>query len=217
MAGSHDRIIADAAKAALGPLGFRRKGRSRIWLADHDWWLAVVEFQPSAWSKGCYLNVAAHWLWSETGTVGFDFGGRIAEHVEYLCDEQFAAAAARLAQRAAEEARRLAAAAIGSPADAAALLLEAAQGGSPQAHLHPGWRDYDAAVAAALAGRPREAATLFASIVDSPAPPNSLLHPAAQRLAPLVAQPAALRDRVLSLIERQRHALRLPPLRTPPF
>ena len=37
MAGPHDRIIADAAKAALGPLGFRRKGRSRVWLADHAW------------------------------------------------------------------------------------------------------------------------------------------------------------------------------------
>jgi hypothetical protein len=57
MPGTHDRIIADAAKAALGPLGFKRKGRSRTWLADHGWWLTVVEFQPSAWSKGSYLNV----------------------------------------------------------------------------------------------------------------------------------------------------------------
>lgn len=62
MPGPHDKIIAEAAKAALRSLGFQRKGRSRTWLADHGWWLTIVEFQPSAWSKGSYLNVAAHWL-----------------------------------------------------------------------------------------------------------------------------------------------------------
>ncbi len=126
MPGSHDRIIADAAKAALGPLGFRRKGRSRTWLADHDWWLTVVEFQPSGWSKGSYLNVASHWLWSGTGTLSFDFGGRIAEHVEYLTDAQFAPSAAQLAESAAVEAQRLAETFDGL-SEAAKVLLEEAQ------------------------------------------------------------------------------------------
>ncbi len=59
----HGRIIAAVAKSALAPLGFRRKGASRVWLADHGFWLDVVEFQPSGFSKGSYCNVAVHWLW----------------------------------------------------------------------------------------------------------------------------------------------------------
>ena len=39
-------------------MGFWRKGRSRMWLADRDFWLGVVEFQPSGFRKGTYLNVA---------------------------------------------------------------------------------------------------------------------------------------------------------------
>ena len=90
MPGPHDKIIADAAKARLRPHGFHRKGRSRLWFADHGWWLTIVEFQPSAWSKGSNLNVAAEFLWVETGNFGFDFGGRLAEFVEYQSDGQFA-------------------------------------------------------------------------------------------------------------------------------
>lgn len=108
VAGPHDRIIADAAKSALGPCGFRRKGRSRTWIADHGWWATVVEFQPSYCSKGCYLNVAAHWLWSDGDHISFDFGGRIAEHVEYRSDAQFTTNVTSLAQSAAHEAQRLA-------------------------------------------------------------------------------------------------------------
>lgn len=216
MPGKHDRIIAAAAKVALGPLGFRRKGRSRMWLADHRWWLTVVEFQPSAWSKGSYLNVAAHWLWSGTGTVSFDFGGRIAEHVEYLTDDQFARAAVQLAERAAVEAQRLTEIFEGL-SKAAQVLLEEAQTKSEQPHLHPGWSDYNAGVSAALVGRRDEAREIFTRILDSPAPPGSVLHLAAERMAQLLNEPTEFREEVISLIKRQREALRLPPLTTPPF
>jgi hypothetical protein len=214
MVGSHDRIIAGAAQAALGPLGFRRKGRSRTWLADHGWWLTVVEFQASSWSKGCYLNVAAHWLWSATGTVSFDFGGRIAEHVEYLTDAQFAPAAARLGESAAIDARRLART-FESLSDAAKVLLEAAQTESRPGHLHPGWSDYNAGLAAALVGRTNDAIKMLTRIIDSPAPRGSVLHPAAERMARLLSDPIRLREEAVSLIQRQRGALRLPPLEAP--
>ncbi len=49
MPGPHDKIIANAAKAALRPLGFQRKGQSRLWFFDHSWSFAVAEFQPSSW------------------------------------------------------------------------------------------------------------------------------------------------------------------------
>ncbi len=65
----HTRIIATAAKAVLQAHGFTRKGRSRVWFADRGFWLSVIEFQPSAWSRGSYLNVAVHWLWGQARGV----------------------------------------------------------------------------------------------------------------------------------------------------
>lgn len=216
MPGSHDSMIADAAKATLGPLGFRRKGRSRAWLADHGWWLIVVEFQPSAWSKGSYLNVAAHWLWSEMGTVSFDFGGRIAEHVEYLTDAQFAPAATQLAERAAKEAQRLAETFTSLSAAADVPLKEARTEILP-AHLHPGWRDYNAGVAAGLVGRTEDATEMFGQILESAVPAGSTLHLAARRMMQRAADTPGLRKEVISLIERQRDLLGLQPLDAAPF
>jgi len=114
MAKPHDRIIADAAKGALHPIGFRRKGRSRLWLKDHGWWLAVAEFQPSGFQKGSYLNVAAHWLWSRAGHISFDlgcgaeWGRRVAGFEAYVSDEQFQPAAQSLAALAAQQVQQLA-------------------------------------------------------------------------------------------------------------
>jgi hypothetical protein len=56
-ADEHARLIATAAKAALQPLGFVRRGRSRFWFADQGFWIIFAEFQPSGWSKGSYLNM----------------------------------------------------------------------------------------------------------------------------------------------------------------
>ena len=100
---THDKLIARAAKKELGSLGFARKGRSRTWIADHGWWATIVEFQPSSWSKGSYLNVAPHWLWSCNDFLSFDFGGRLQEHVPFESDEQFSEATANLAALAAAD------------------------------------------------------------------------------------------------------------------
>ena len=47
MADQHNQVIAEAAAAALAPLGMARKGRSRIWLDDQSWWLGIAEFKPA--------------------------------------------------------------------------------------------------------------------------------------------------------------------------
>ena len=209
MPGPHDKIIADAAKAALGPLDFRRKGRSRSWFADHGWWLTVVEFQPSAWSKGSYLNVAAHWLWSEVDGMSFDFGGRVQEHVEYLTDEQFAPAATRLAEKAAHEAQRLTQMFTSLDATADILVNEERMA---RGHGVGGWMAYNAGVIAALVGRKDAATEMFDRVLNGPAPPGSVLHATAKRMAHLAADAANFRSELASLVARQRGELKLPTL-----
>jgi len=216
MAGPHDKLIAQAAKAALGPLGFQRNGRSRLWFADHSWWLVVVEFQPSSWSKGSYLNVAAHWLWTNIGAISFDFGGRLEAFVEYSSDEQFAAAAARLAASAGEEVQRLTTMFSSLSATANIILMEARTQAS-QAAGHPGWMAYNAGVAAGLVGRTGEAVEKFESILEGAVDPNSALHRAAERMSKLALDPAGLEREVFSIIQQRRKALALPPLDASPF
>lgn len=104
--GSHDAIIRTAAKQHLAPLGFKQKGRSRIWLRDHVWWLAIVEFQPSSWSKGSYLNVACMWLWHPQDHIAFHVSERLGRYAEFVDEVSFRLAVDDLARLAAEEALR---------------------------------------------------------------------------------------------------------------
>lgn len=214
MLGPHDKIIANAAKAALEPLGFNRKARSRTWIADHSWWATVVEFQPSSWSKGSYLNVAAHWLWSDSEHISFDFGGRIAEHVQYVTDEQFSIAMAELAKMAAEEAESLTRRfdSLGATAE---VLLNSER--TSRDYSRGGWMAYHAGVAASLTGRSNDASDMFARIAEGSTPEHSVLAKAARKMAAIADQPHTVRSEVSCLIEHHRSALRLPVLEELPF
>lgn len=99
--GSHDSIIREAARVHLAPLGFKQKGRSRIWLRDHGWWIGIVEFQPSSWSKGSYLNVACMWLWHPQDHFAFHVGERLGRYAEFVDESTFRSEVDALAQLAA--------------------------------------------------------------------------------------------------------------------
>jgi hypothetical protein len=88
----------------LRPLGLAQKGRSRLWYDDNGWWLCNVEFQPSSFTRGSYLNVGAQFLWDIRDYPVFSFGHRVDEapFVEYESDGQFAPAARAMAEVAAE-------------------------------------------------------------------------------------------------------------------
>ena len=78
----HTKIINAVAKRILAPKGFFRKGSSRVWLQDNGWFFTVVEFQPSGFSKGTYLNVAMNYLWGKPLSEGayvlsLDYGNRV--------------------------------------------------------------------------------------------------------------------------------------------
>ena len=161
----HTKLLNAAAKEVLGPLALRRKGRSRVWLDDQGWWLGVVEFQPSSWSRGSYLNVGVGWLWSGVGSGRTEFGGTIGwsfslddgytgrvllpngrQFIEYESDEQFVPLAREMASVAAERVRQQREL-LRTPADAAAALLSGVDISAGR----------DTAIALALVGRRDEA------------------------------------------------------------
>ena len=90
---SPERIIHQRCKEVLLPLGVFQKGTSRIYIDDNGYFFTVVEFQPSSFAKGTYLNVALHFLWKEHEDVTYDFSAgpssRVRDFVEYQDDEQF--------------------------------------------------------------------------------------------------------------------------------
>lgn len=100
----HNKIINKAASEVLKPMGLFRKGQSRIWIDDNDWFLIIVEFQPSNWDKGSYLNVAVNYLWSRKEYLSFDYGYRESAFVKCGNDEKlFYVGTCALAEKAAEK------------------------------------------------------------------------------------------------------------------
>ena len=172
-----------------------------MWLLDRDWWLAVVEFQPSGWARGSYLNVAAHWLWSDQGFLSFDVCTRLGCFAEYASDAQFASAAFGLAEKAATEATRLTR--RFSSIDATAADLVAGEAAAEQSLSS--WSRYNAGVAAGLVGLSAKATALLSSVTDD------RVKPSADAMALLANDPPSFQKRAIDLIARQRLALGLPP------
>ena len=99
MKDDHIKIIHSAAKAVLKEEGLFQKGNSRTWIDDNGWYLTIVEFQPSGYMKGTYLNVAIHYLWREIDYFTFDYGSRIGDFKAFVGDaEQFQNEMTELAQ-----------------------------------------------------------------------------------------------------------------------
>ena len=205
----HTKLLTAAARDVLRPLGLRQKGRSRTWIDDHGWWVGVVEFQPSAWSKGSYLNVGGMWLWHEQGHhLRFDVGNRVdgAGFIEYQCDEQFAPEARRLAVLAADQIQRLRAT-LYDLDTAITWLREHSAGGQ-------GWPGYDLGIALGLSGRHAEAAACLRRLSHEPGDPawwqGAVTR--AHDLADLLEQDAgAFRAHIRSAICAFRVALKLEP------
>lgn len=188
----HGRIIASQAKIALQLAGFRRKGQSRVWIADRGFWLSVVEFQPSSWSKGTYLNVAVHWLWgSLPQTLTFDRFERVGGFVEFQNSAQFVLLVGQMARKAVEIDQVHRSMFPSVQATATVLVNE----------LQPGaygeWAAFHAGVAAGLAGDFETARRLFESAQRHAASQ-------AQLLLGYIDDPIAFRSRARGFIEAER-------------
>lgn len=84
---NHNKIITQAARAVLKPQGLFQRGTSRVWIDDNGWFLIMVEFQPSSWDKGAFLNVGINYLWRKQDYFSFDYGYRESKFVKFDGDE----------------------------------------------------------------------------------------------------------------------------------
>jgi len=204
-ASPHAKLIDAAARKYLRPLGCIQKGRSRVWLLDRSWFISVVEFQPSSWSKGSYLNVSAHFLWVWHDHVSFDLGDRMESFIEFTTEEQFAEATERLASRAVIELQKIDLKLPNLDAITPSTFSPAAMEGSP-------WPLYHCAVAYGLNGKTDEAQKIFkklASLATAPEWQHALAIRATELLQ-LLPNRVAFAQAISRLVTEHRLKLKLP-------
>jgi hypothetical protein len=174
-----------------------------VWLGDHGWWAVVVEFQPSSWCRGSYLNVAAMWQWVEKDYLSFDHNSRVEGFARFEDEAQFAPLADGLAGRAADEVRRLRD--LFPTVRAAAEVLATK---SPRGF----WDAFHAGVASGLAGDPGRARELFAEVSATPDQRDWVQEAVAltREYALAVGDTHGFRCRIEEVVRRARELLRFP-------
>jgi hypothetical protein len=158
----HTKIINKVAREVLKPIGVTRKGQSRVWLDDNGWWVTVVEFQPSAWSKGTYLNIGVNWQWYPKDHFSFDLGYREASFIEYISDDQFEPKARELAEMAkakVEEFRR----SLSNQISAKEYIVSKTK--EDKGNL---WGEFNRGMACAITGSKEQALNYFKQVIENP-------------------------------------------------
>lgn len=199
----HGRIIVAAAKAALAPLGCVRKGRSRIWRSDHRYWAIDVEFQPSGWQKGSYLNIFVAWLWNVTH--GYDFAYRAGSFVPFETAEQFIPPINELAEIAATEVLK-----VREKFRSFSDISDYIKANNRRAP----WPGFDAAIVCGLAGDFVSARQYFDEVEawdTDKSPWRARAKLDAAKLEALLGRPQRFREAVAECIARRRQLMRLPP------
>ncbi len=163
----------------------------------------VVEFQPSGWSKGSYLNVGAMWLWFEKEYLSFDYGSRVENFAPYQDEAQFAPLAENLARRAAEEVARLRSHFTSVRAAAQQLAARSPMGF---------WDSFNAAIACGLAGETAQARRFFGEVAGTDGQQDWAQAAAslAREYSLAIEDLSGFRRRIEEVIRRTRELLRLP-------
>lgn len=199
----HGKLIAAAAKAALLPLGCRRKGQSRCWSSDERFWYIFIEFQPSAWSKGTYINVGPIWLFLRPW--GGEVTRRLGNYIEFESVEQFGPLIEQAAKLVAAEVIALRTK-FRTPADIHRFFT---------GNLSWSGNVYRAAITGSLVGDFALARQLFAQIKQLDPTRHGLqlrnIQAECAKLAALLDDPVAYRSAILEKIAARRQASGLPP------
>jgi len=217
------RLLDVAAQDALAPLGLARLDAT-TWVDDHGWWIVAADFETLG-AKGTRLVIYADFLWHVRERPARTIAARVRERgrlldqdgPELVCDyeseTQFAPLATGLAARAATEVHAWREGFPTMRAWAGYLDGAAEEGGL--------WREYDAAVAAALAGDDGRARHWFDRVFDHPVRPE--MYPdldqddvvEAQRIASgltaTLGNGDAFRDAIGERVAAMRARLDLPP------
>ncbi len=96
----HTKIINKTARKIFKEYGIIRKGQSRTWLDDNGWFTTLIEFQPSNYSKGTYLNIGVCFHWHVDDYWSFNIGYREAAYCEYKNEKQFTPVVTKYIQQA---------------------------------------------------------------------------------------------------------------------
>jgi hypothetical protein len=199
----HGKLIAAAAKAALLPLGCRRKGQSRVWSSDERFWYIFIEFQPSAWSRGTYFNVTPIWFFLQGW--GGEAAHRVGDYIKFESVEQF--------ELLIEEGAKLVAAEVVALRSRFRTLMDIHRFFA--GNLRWSGNVYRAAITAGLVGDFTLARQLFAQIKDLDPTKHGLYLKDRQNecaaLAALLDDPQAYRSAILEKIDARRRACGLPP------
>lgn len=198
MSSKHNRIIAAAAKKELSRLGFKRKGRSRLWLLDHGHWLNIVGFVPSRWSISVTLENAAHWIWSGHGFMSLDYIVR-GQHTEFETEEHFSNALGHIAHDAASRALEIEER-FSSFEKIAAFAIDEAR---DDERMAPSWWGYKAGIAAGILGDMNLAERFLQGISDYRVIPH------AQRFLAVIEEHNRFVSEVNIAVGEQRVALKL--------
>jgi hypothetical protein len=200
------RALGDAGRRFLGDLGMcRRKSSPRLWWLDRGWWLINVEFQPSSWSVGSYLNVGLQHLWAVCDHRTFEYSSRVPiggrQFVDLVGAESEVRAAADAAAQAARQAVRTWVARL--PDDDQHLRWLRDVGGT-------GWDGLNSAIAAQLSGQHAKAAfAATAADLDRSIEWQRDLADDCHHLAALSDHPEQFRETITGRVSTTRAHLKL--------
>ncbi|WP_143065929.1 MULTISPECIES: hypothetical protein [unclassified Streptomyces] len=180
------RIINSVAREVLKPLGLAQRGRSRLWIDDHGWWLGVVEFPPPR-TAGSGLHVGAMWLWHDVDHLAFHADAVRVSPERFRTEDQFTPLAVELGRQAVASVTALREKFPALPEVARYLTSRPVRRGLL-------WDSFDSGIAAALAGDPDTARDHFERILRE------------DPLAPWMAE-AQRRARELHMVAPDRDAV----------
>lgn len=72
----HNKLLKEIARNRLKQYAIFQKGSSRTFLYDNGWYIIIIEFQPSSWGKGSYLNIGVDLNFYPRNHLAFSYGYR---------------------------------------------------------------------------------------------------------------------------------------------
>ncbi|MER6678862.1 hypothetical protein [Streptomyces sp. NPDC000983] len=200
------RIITSATRESLKPLGLSQRGRSRLWVDDHEWWLGVVGFTPPR-TTGSGLYVGAMWLWHDVNHLAFHMDAVRTGPESFRTEDQFTPPALELGRQAAAQ--------VTAPRktfpDLRSVARHLTSRPVRQGFL---WDSFDTGIAAALVGDPVTARDHFERVPreDPLAPWMVQAHEKARELHAVAPDRDAVTAWVVRAVDSCRSKLGLDPV-----